>query len=143
MAKRLLISGMVLFLLGLLNGITIPFFENPRMGLSAHLAGVQNALVLLAFGLMWKYCNFSKRAETWCVRLSLYSMYSIWIALALAAIWGTSRATPIAGEGYSGLKWQELIVDILLYSGSIAIIIATVQIIIALIKSKVWSREEP
>lgn len=48
----LLVNGMLLFILGLLNGLVIPFFKNKRMGLSAHLAGVQNGMVLLLFGFL-------------------------------------------------------------------------------------------
>ena len=136
MKNNLLIYGMVLFLFGLLNGVLIPFFENPRMGLSAHLAGVQNALVLLAFGLIWNNIKLSQIALSWCFWLSVYGMYSIWASLVLAAIFGTSSATPIAGNGFVGTQYQELTVNILLYSGSIAIIIASFQIILGLINNK-------
>ena len=75
------------------------------MGLSAHLAGVQNAFVLILFGL----------------------------SLALATVWGTSSATP--GAGYSGSMYQEMVVNTLLYSGSFTIIIASIQTIIGLVKN--------
>lgn len=134
--KNILILGTVLFLLGLLNGVAVPYFENPRMGLSSHLAGVQNALVLMAFGLMWKYVSLppiGKRVTSW---LSVYSMYSIWLSLVLAGVWGTSKATPIAGAGYAGSQLQELVVNALLYSGSAAVIIASVLVIFGLLKNK-------
>ncbi len=57
--RQLLIFGVLLFLFGLLNGAVIPYFTNPRMGLSAHLAGVQNGMVLLIFGLLWPYLTLS------------------------------------------------------------------------------------
>ena len=134
--KSLLVGGAALFLLGLINGLAVPYFENPRMGLSAHLAGVQNALVLIAFGLMWKYLALSSKALKLCSMLSTYSMYSIWVSLVLAAAWGTSSATPIAGAGYMGSSSQELIVNILLYSGSLAIIVASVQVLLGLVNNK-------
>ena len=136
MKNNLLIYGMVLFLFGLLNGVVVPYFENPRMGLSAHLAGVQNALVLLAFGLIWNNLKLSQVTLRWCFWFSVYGMYSIWVSLVLAAIFGTSSATPIAGNGFIGSQYQELMVNMLLYSGSISIIIASLQIILGLIKSK-------
>ena len=132
----LLITGMSLFLLGLLNGVAIPFFQNPRMGLSAHLAGVQNALVLIAFGLLWKHLRLSSISLQWCSLLSIYSMYAIWFSLVLAALWGTSSATPIAGAGFSASHAKETIVNILLYTGSIAIIISSIQIIVGLVLNK-------
>ena len=39
--------------MGLLNGVVVQAFPNPRAGLSAHLAAVQSALVLWALGLLW------------------------------------------------------------------------------------------
>ena len=134
--KSLLVGGAALFLLGLINGLAVPYFENPRMGLSAHLAGVQNALVLIAFGLMWKYLALSSKALKLCSMLSIYSMYSIWVSLVLAAVWGTSSATPIAGAGYVGNSTQELIVNVLLYSGSLAIIVASFLVLLGLVKNK-------
>ena len=124
--KRLLLAGMILFLLGLLTGAGIPFFTNTRMGLAAHMAGVQNGLVLLVFGLVWKHVQFSPSQETWCKQLSIFSMYALWFAQVLAATWGTSSATPMAGAGYSGAEWQEMVVNLFLYSGSFAIIISVV-----------------
>lgn len=133
--KNLLISGALLFLLGLLTGVAVPYFENTRMGLSAHLAGVQNALCLLVFGAIWRYVKLSETALLRCSRLSIYSMYSVWLSLTLAAVFGTSSATPIAGAGYAGTQLQEAIVNILLYSGSVAILVAAVQIIVGLVKN--------
>ncbi len=130
--KSLLIFGTALFLLGLLNGLVVPYFTNPRMGLSSHLAGVQNALVLMAFGLMWKHVQLSAVTLRICAFLSIYSMYAIWISLVFAAMWGTSGATPIAGAGYVASGTQELVVNIFLYSGSLAIIVATCQVLIGL-----------
>lgn len=134
--KNLLVLGAVLFLLGLVNGVAIPQFENPRMGLSAHLAGVQNALVLFVFGLVWKHLALSSIALKICSALSIYSMYSIWASLVLAAAWGTSSATPIAGAGYAGNETQEFIVNALLYSGSIAILVASLQVLAGLVQNK-------
>lgn len=137
--KKLLISGVILFLLGLLTGVAVPLFENSRMGLSAHLAAVQNALVLWAFAFMWQYVNVSAKQLKICLWLSIYSMYSIWLSLVFAAIWGTSKATPIAGAGYVGEAYQEWVVNVLIYSGSVAIIVATVQILLGLLKCKRFS----
>lgn len=141
--KNLLVFGAILFLLGLINGVAVPYFENPRMGLSAHLAGVQNALVLLVFGLMWPYLSLSQTALKICSTLSVYGMVAIWVSLVLAAVWGTSSATPIAGAGYVGRDAQELMVNVLLYSGSIAIVIASVQVIVGLVNSKLMGNSAP
>ncbi len=121
----LLVNGMLLFILGLLNGLVIPFFKNKRMGLAAHLAGVQSGMVLLLFGFLWSHLSLPEILLSVSYWLSLYSMYAIWLALLLAAIWGASRSTPIAGAGFQASAKQELIVQLLLVSGSVAIIAAS------------------
>jgi (hydroxyamino)benzene mutase len=134
--RQLLIFGVLLFLFGLLNGAVIPYFTNPRMGLSAHLAGVQNGMALLIFGLLWPYLTLSSSTLSATYWLSLYGMYAIWGGLLFAAVWGTSRATPIAGAGYSASSLYESIVQLLLSLGSVAIIIATVFVLLGLIRTK-------
>lgn len=128
----LLISGLFLFLLGLLNGAIIQSFKNKRMGLSAHLTGVQNGMVLLLFGFLWSRLTLPPFIVSACYWLSLYSMYSIWLGLLLAAIWGASRSAPIAGTGYRAKKYQENIVHVLIVSGSLAIIFVTITLICGL-----------
>lgn len=109
--QTLLISGAVLFLIGILSGVAVPAMENPRMGLSAHLAGVQNAIFLLAIGAAWGHTRLPHGLERAAVWLGIVSMVGFWAALQLAAIWGSSRATPIAGAGFAAVAWQETIVD--------------------------------
>lgn len=53
MSSTLCFTGVLLFLLGLLNGLAIPHLRSPRLGLSAHLTGVQSGTFLLAAGLLW------------------------------------------------------------------------------------------
>ncbi len=117
--------GLLLFLLGLLTGALISTFTNPRMGLSAHMAGVQNGMALLLFGLVWPKLDLAPGQAKLAYRLSVFSMYAIWAALSLAAILGTSRATPIAGAGFEGSTLSELSVAALLGAGSVAIIAGT------------------
>jgi hydroxylaminobenzene mutase len=45
--RRLMWHGMLLFLLGLITGLLEQRFTNVRMGLSAHLEGVMNGILLL------------------------------------------------------------------------------------------------
>jgi hydroxylaminobenzene mutase len=52
-SKTLILFGAVLFLIGLGQGGLIPFFTNPRMALSAHLAAVQSGMALMIFGVIW------------------------------------------------------------------------------------------
>lgn len=133
MAQHLLFHGTLLFLLGLINGAVIPLFLNKRMGLSAHLAGVQNGLALIAFGLVWPYATVPFAGVTYWS--ALISMYGIWFGLVLAAIWGTSQSTPIAGKGYSASALKENIVTWIIKSASVAAILATSLLVIGLYKN--------
>lgn len=130
MPEKLFFHGILLFLLGLINGALIPKFLNPRMGLSAHLAGVQNGLSLVAFGVVWSRAIVPFESFTYWS--GLYSMYGIWLGLVLAGIWGTSKSTPIAGKGFSANPLKENIVTFIIKSASVAAVVATVLILIGL-----------
>ena len=92
-------SGMLLFLLALLNGFAIPRMRSPRLGLSAHLAGLQSGVFLIATGLLWPRLSL---AEPWGVLLGhtlWISLYAVWLSLVLAGAFGAGRGLPLAGQG--------------------------------------------
>ena len=128
-ARRLLWHGALLFLLGLLTGFVIPLLENPRMGLSSHLEGVLNGLLLIALGFLWPKLELGARARTSLFALALYGTYANWASTLLAAAMGTGRSTPIAAPGRQGLLWQEAIVDFGLISLSVAMVVAMVIVL--------------
>ena len=133
--KRLIISGAVLFLIGLLQGFTIPFFENSRMALSAHLAAVQSGMALMIFGIIWSMLTLKPTHLRMAYYASIASMYLIWIAITLAAMTGASNSLPIAGEGFSAAATYELATDILLYVGAVAGLISGALIVTGLIRN--------
>jgi hydroxylaminobenzene mutase len=66
--RRLIWHGMFLFLLGLLTGFDEQQFNNPRMGLAAHLEGVMNGTFLIALGAVWTEVFpmlIDKKAPVW------------------------------------------------------------------------------
>ena len=87
--------------LGLLSGLVAPEVTNPRMGLSAHVGGVLNGMLLIILGLAWPYARLSSGLDRTTTRLLLFSLYGIWGFTLLGALFGTSQLTPIAGEGFS------------------------------------------
>lgn len=111
-ARRLMWHGALLLLLGLLSGFAGPSYANPRMGLSAHLGGVMNALLLLVVGALWPAITLSPRQASALVALALYGTYANWAVTTFAAVAGTGALTPIAGAGYSALPWQETLVTL-------------------------------
>lgn len=53
-SDKLILLGLILFLIGLVIGLSVPFLQNPRMGLSAHLEAITNGMLLMILGLIWQ-----------------------------------------------------------------------------------------
>lgn len=127
--QQFLISGTVLFLLSLLVGFAIPALANPRMGVSVHIAGLESGLTLWGLGLMWSRVALPVGAERAAEVLAVMGLYAVFVSLLLAALWGTSRATPIAGAGHQAAPSREMIVTLLLAGGSIASMVAVALVL--------------
>ena len=123
-STRLLAAGMILFLLGLFAGFAVPAFHNPRLGLSAHLEGVLNGTFLLVVGLAWHRVALGPGAKTAAFWLLLWGAFINFAACVAGAITGASRMTPIAGEGFSALPWQEALVGGMFATVGISMVIA-------------------
>ena len=134
--QQLLISGTVLFLVGLLIGFAVPALPNPRMGMSVHVAGIQSGMALWALGLMWQHLVLPAGTQRLAQLLAVLALYAIVASLLLAALWGTSRATPIAGAGYEASFSRETAVTVLLGSGSVAIMVAAAIVLWGLLAAR-------
>lgn len=110
--RRLLFHGLLLFLLGLATGLFQAEFENPRMGLAAHLEGVMNGIFLLALGGIWSEVRLPRRAASAAFGLVLFGTYANWATTTVAAIFGTGAMTPLASGTHRGLPWQEGLVTV-------------------------------
>ncbi len=128
-SRALIRLGILLILLGLLTGAAIPYFNNPRMGLSGHLEGVMSGMFLAVLGLLWERVNLSPRMSTLTFWLASYGACANWAAAILAAIFGTSAMTPIAGAGYHGQPWQEHCVAFVQFSLAAALIPAVIFVL--------------
>ena len=121
--QRLLQFGVVLLLYSALDGFAIPFLASSRIGLSVHTLSALQAVMLLAFGLLWPKLNLSPRAikiAVWCV---IYSALAILAAYTTAALWGVGIETiRLMGELPHGLSqgtpFQETIIKALAYSSA-------------------------
>jgi hydroxylaminobenzene mutase len=122
--RRLLWHGTFLVLLALLTGAFVAAYTTPRLGLAAHIGGVMNGTLIVAVGLMWTDLVLAPRAARALFWGTVYSGYANWAGLILAAIFGTSRSTPLLGAGHVGAPWQEALVGFCLVSGAIVILIA-------------------
>ena len=105
--KRL---GLLLFLLGLITGFATAGLKNPRMGLAAHLEGVMNGGFLILAGLIWNELKISETLRKITYGTLIYGTYVNWLVTLLAAYFGTSKMTPLAGQGFAGTSLQDQIV---------------------------------
>jgi hydroxylaminobenzene mutase len=121
-AHRLLQLGILLFLLGLLTGFAMPLFENPRMGLASHLEAILNGIFLIVLGLLWERLRLGRGVLTLAFWLVLYGTFANWLATLLAAVWGAGTMMPMAAGDFKGSDGQELVITILLFSLSFAMI---------------------
>jgi hydroxylaminobenzene mutase len=127
--RRLLWHGMFLFLIGLLTGLIEQKFNNPRMGLAAHLEGVMNGTFLVALGAIWTEVRLSPRLKTVAYWSALYGTYVNWAVTTLAAILGTAAMSSVTAAGHSAQPWQESFVTLGFMSVGIAIIASSILIL--------------
>jgi hydroxylaminobenzene mutase len=124
-------TGMLLFMLGLLNGLAIPRLRSPRLGLSAHLTGVQSGTFLIACGLLWPRLQL---AEPWNALLGhalWISLYAVWLALLLAGVFGAGHGLAIAGQGMTTTAGRQRLVTVLLAAGSLGCLLAVGGVLVA------------
>lgn len=129
---RLIQLGVLLFLLGLLTGFTLPMMQAPRLGLSSHLEGVMNGMFLMGVGLIWPRLRLGAgtlRATFW---LAVYGTYANWVATLLSGVWGAGAMMPLAGGGATGTATQELIMMGLLVSLAAAMVVVCVLLLVGL-----------
>ena len=127
--RRLLWHGMFLFLLGLLTGFIEQKFNNPRMGLAAHLEGVMNGTFLVALGAVWAEVRLSPRLKAAAYWSALYGTYANWAVTTLAAILGTAAMSPITAIGHSAQPWKEALVTFGFMSVGIVIVACSILVL--------------
>src|SRR5262249_40104842 len=109
-ARRLFLHGMVLVLGGLVIGMLVQSVTTPRLGASAHTGTTLNGVLVVATGALWPQLALGERTEIVAYWLVVAGSYLGCVSLFLAAVLGTSGATPIAGTGHVGAPWQETLV---------------------------------
>jgi (hydroxyamino)benzene mutase len=97
--RRLMWHGMLLFLLGLITGLLEQRFTNVRMGLSAHLEGVMNGILLLALGAAWNEVRLPHPVKVTAYCTALYGTYVNWLVTSIAAAFGDAANSPITSAG--------------------------------------------
>lgn len=129
LGRKLMQLGVVLFLLGLLTGFAVPLLELPRVGLTSHLEGVLNGILLLVLGLVWPHLRLSARMTTLAYWLIVYAAFANWFATLMSAVTGAGGTLPLASAGRVGAPAAEMIVGFLLITLSFAMVGACVLLI--------------
>jgi hydroxylaminobenzene mutase len=127
--RRLMWHGTLLFLLGLITGLLEQRFTNVRMGLSAHLEGVMNGMLLLALGAAWNDVRLPHPVKVAAYCAALYGAYANWPVTSIAAAFGTAASSPITSAGHSGQPWEEGVVAMGFLTVTIAIIAASILVL--------------
>lgn len=136
MQTLLFITGLSLFLLGLLSGFLTPVLKNPRMGLSSHLEGTLNGMFLIVLGLLWPWVQVTSGWERTAVALVVYAAYANWLATLLSAWWGAGRGMmPIAGGDHEASRVKEFVVRFLLITLGAAIVVGVAIILFGVVRS--------
>jgi (hydroxyamino)benzene mutase len=130
---QLALAGIILFLLGLLNGFIIPLGRSPRLGLSAHLTAVQSGTFLIAMAVLWPHIGLPSGARDIVASGLWISLYMLWLSLCLAGLLGAGRGLPIAGGGIETTPLRQMLVSTLLGIGVVGSTIATAFIALFII----------
>jgi (hydroxyamino)benzene mutase len=126
---RLMWHGMLLFLFGLITGLLEQRFTNVRMGLSAHLEGVMNGILLLALGAAWNEVRLPHPVKVTAYFTALYGTYVNWLVTSIAAAFGTAASSPITSAGHNGQPGQESLVAMGFLTVAIAIIATSLLVL--------------
>jgi len=124
-----ILLGLVLFIIGLVVGLFVQNMANPRMGLTSHLEGIMNGIILMIVGVIWTRLILSFKWLKASYLLLLYSTFANFLAVLIAAVTGAGKMMPIAG-GQEGSASEEAIINFLLISLSLAMLFACITIAI-------------
>ena len=134
-SNRLIYLGVILFFLGLIVGLIVPVFANPRMGVSSHIEGVLNGMFLIILGLIWHKIALSERWLKITFWLAIYGTFMNWFGILIAAIFNGGKMLGVMANGQEGSPIVEGIIGFSLISLSIAMVIICIAILIGLRKT--------
>jgi (hydroxyamino)benzene mutase len=121
--RALAVIGGALFLAGLLQGLVVDYFPNPRMALSAHLDAVQSGMAVMIAAAFWSSLRLTpalERVAWWALAVG---MVGLWIGITLAAMTGASEALPMAGSGFAAKPVAETAVTTIVIGSSLALLL--------------------
>jgi (hydroxyamino)benzene mutase len=121
--RALAVVGGSLFLAGLLQGLVVDYFPNPRMALSAHLDAVQSGMAVMIAAAFWSSVRLTPALERLAWWTLSVGMVGLWIGITLAAMTGASEALPMAGHGFAAALPTEVVVSAVVIGSSLALLL--------------------
>lgn len=121
-------AGLVLFFLGLINGMILNKCRNPRVGLSAHLTAVQCGTFLVAIDALWPHFDLGAWSDPIAIILS-GGAFLLWAGILAGAIFERVVSFPIA-TGDSPVQRMHPLVAGSLGLGSLGLVVATAILIL-------------
>lgn len=134
-AEKLIILGVLLFFLGLIVGLLAPVFANPRMGLSSHIEGVMNGMLLIIIGLIWSKVHLSSKWLKITYWLAVYGTFANWFGILVAAVFNAGKRLSIAVKGQEGHPVAEAVVEFSLITLTIAMVLVSILLLIGLYRN--------
>lgn len=118
-------AGAILFLLSTLLGFLMRAFTLPRVGLSAHMVGLMQGLLLLTSGQVWPRLSLRPTVSRSVCVLLIAGCYSAWAGNVLAGAWGAGGTLlPQAAGSARGTPLQEWVLVVLVRGGGLSLIAA-------------------
>ncbi len=134
-AEKLIILGVLLFFLGLIVGLLAPVLANPRMGLSSHIEGVMNGMLLIIIGLIWSKVHLSSKWLKITYWLAVYGTFANWFGILVAAVFNAGKRLSIAAKGQEGHPVAEAVVEFSLITLTIAMVLVSILLLIGLYRN--------
>lgn len=126
-------SGLLLFVIGLLNGVVISKTKSPRLSLSAHLTAVQSGTFLIAIAWAWPVFAMGPSLSMLIAYGLSGALHVLWAAFFLAGLWGAGHGLAIAGQGLETTAIRQAIVTALLGAGVLGTLSASVVLLLQLL----------
>ena len=131
-SDKLIFLGVLLFFFGLIVGLVVPLFANPRIGVSSHIEGVLNGMFLIVLGLIWHKVALADKWLKITFWFALYGTFANWFGMLFAAVFNAGKMLGVAANGQEGPVLAEGVVTFLLISLSIAMLIICISVLIGL-----------
>ena len=126
-------AGLLLFVIGLLNGAVISKTKSARLSLSAHLTAVQSGTFLVAIAWAWPVFDMGPTLSVLVAYGLSGALYVLWAAFFLAGLWGAGHGLVIAGQGFETTAIRQAIVTALLGVGVLGTLSASVVLLLQLL----------